>query len=691
MRKSFLSFLAVMMVFAMLGLTGNTLAETAPTANKTYVLEMQKWGIYNDGTHPVETTQGINKALIWANQNGVNEFIVPAGTYLIDKNSRINMVSNITFWLNDRAVIQKETNGLSRYETLYVDRMVRNVTLRGGTYKGDRYTHDYSSGGTHENGYGILVEGGYNITIDSVKAIEFTGDGLCFGTSDNYIRNVSEAQVESGAIDDSGRLIPNSGKIRLKQPLGFTSETFKVVPFFQLSYPQGVSKDSRYDVYFYKGDGTYLSSQKGIRYTYEDVFIPAGASYFRAVFNTASTSGFLVRYDAKVRTHHSVIKNSEFAFNRRQGITIGGVENVLITNNKIHDMSGANPQSGIDLEGGLFLNNNVTIRQNEFYNNAAYDIILYDGTNAVVENNILRSKVVGLSTSTNFYNAVIRNNLFDGAPSLLLHDVIFTNNTVRNTFARFFGPNIIANNNTYMDGTLDLAGSAPFILNISNETIRNTGKMHNSIVVNGQPQHLRNVTVYGPNLVRAITGNGHNDMIFENLRMYDFNASELPAGKYFNCEFRTTTGAAPQANKAGQYLFDRCTFSGKNASLLLVNTAGEFTVQNSTFVTTGTGETIAIEAAKSVLIQDSKITSMFLNSTSTPVINVKGYWATPAPVDVYKAQFRWNTITTNIAAKGISTVNAGAGAPSYTVENNVLFKARLQLKPNDKSTGNVEQ
>lgn len=81
-------------------------------------------------------------------------FKVPAGTYLIakgtdgqwDTRGRINMVSDMTFWLDEKAIIQKETNGFADYSTLLVGVGVKNVTIKGGTYRGDRDTHNYSSG-----------------------------------------------------------------------------------------------------------------------------------------------------------------------------------------------------------------------------------------------------------------------------------------------------------------------------------------------------------------------------------------------------------------------------------------------------------------------------------------------------------------------------------------------------------------
>lgn len=74
------------------------------------------------------------------------------------------MVSDMTFRLHDKAVIQKETNGFEIYDTLFLGSDVRNVNIVGGTYRGDRDTHDYSgkgayTEGTHEWRTGISIAG----------------------------------------------------------------------------------------------------------------------------------------------------------------------------------------------------------------------------------------------------------------------------------------------------------------------------------------------------------------------------------------------------------------------------------------------------------------------------------------------------------------------------------------------------
>ncbi len=108
---------------------------------------LSRWGVYNDGTHALETTKGINSALKCAKENGYKSFKVPDGTYLIAKGSkpadseaRINIVSGMDFLLSNKAVLKKETNEFEIYSVLYLGANVKNVTVRGGTYIGDRDT-----------------------------------------------------------------------------------------------------------------------------------------------------------------------------------------------------------------------------------------------------------------------------------------------------------------------------------------------------------------------------------------------------------------------------------------------------------------------------------------------------------------------------------------------------------------------
>ncbi|WP_374018150.1 polymorphic toxin-type HINT domain-containing protein [Paenibacillus thiaminolyticus] len=95
-------------------------------------IDLARWGIRNDGTQPAQTTKGINDALEWAGKAGITAVSLPPGEYAIDKNSRINMVSNMTFQLTPDVILQKEPNDKERYDLMYIGYGVHDVTLLGG-------------------------------------------------------------------------------------------------------------------------------------------------------------------------------------------------------------------------------------------------------------------------------------------------------------------------------------------------------------------------------------------------------------------------------------------------------------------------------------------------------------------------------------------------------------------------------
>ena len=45
----------------------------------TYVLELERWNVKNDGTDADNTSKGINNALLWASQQGFIEVVLPRG------------------------------------------------------------------------------------------------------------------------------------------------------------------------------------------------------------------------------------------------------------------------------------------------------------------------------------------------------------------------------------------------------------------------------------------------------------------------------------------------------------------------------------------------------------------------------------------------------------------------------------
>lgn len=686
--------------------------------SKPYSLELSRWNVYNDGTHPTETTDGFNRALQWAEEQGYNLFKVPEGTYLIskgtgtyDKNSRINMVSNMTFLLDNRAVIQKETNGYDGYSTLYIGPSIHDVIIKGGTYKGDKDTHDYSKGGTQENGVGIQVAGVKNLDIDGVKTFNFTGDGIYVGSKFDVISSLYKNDFESGGIDEKGNLVTNSQTIRIKN-LSKTKLNLQQHPerkTVELERPTGITNSNLFNIYFYKADGTFIGSVKDQNFYWSYITIPGGTAYFNATFHESAPVGInekVVGGDGihgmgiytKSKSNNVIIENSESAFNRRQGITLAGGDNILVTNNSLHDIKGTAPQSGIDVEGGIHPNTRIMIIKNKFYNNKAYNLILFDGRDAVVEQNQFEAAPIGLAISNPFTGVTVKDNTFNESGITAAHDASFMNNKISNGTVSFAGKDITANGLELTDSSLVINSSIPFGIDVSNVTLTNTGGKNTSFVIKGQPIHLTNATLQGPT-TRIFGGNVASGSIYDNLKVLGYDAKlnlDLPPGTYNSCVFEPKAGGiqAVGLNDAAIYVFNKCTFKMNRSALVISNKDANVSVSDSTFeVQDSTGSGIAlieIQSAKEASIKNNTIDARNNTATNFGLIKIGKLGGAKAPTQVLKATIKGNTMYSNSSVPGISTLDGGNNAPSYQIENNILYNAILKLKVNDININNNE-
>ena len=660
--------------------------------------EQTKWNIYNDGTHPLDTTKGFNNALTWTKKEGIQTFKVPEGTYMVakadpkiwrDPNGCIGLVPNITFSADDKAVFQKETNGTESYATICVNYGADNVTIKGGQYRGEKDTHDYSkkeTSGTHENGIGIMVYGAKNLTVDGVKATNFTGDGMAIGGQGTLLQDLYEGHFESGAIDENGNPVADSTKIRLKASLKLNKEILKTEPYFEM--PNMIGLSYFYDVYFYKADGSFLSSYS-VKKAKEVVDIPKGADAMKAVFKKATPTGVYAEFWTKALAKDVVVKNSEFAFNRRQGITIGGADNVLITNSVFHDMKGTAPESGIDAEGGYgengMMNKNLFIKNNKFYNNNKYDVILYDGHDGVVEGNYMGSKYkIGLSVSDPFTNALIKDNTFDNTSIYATHDVTFKGNSITGGTMSVTGPNALLDGMEFNAGTaFSISSSKPFGVEAKNLVLNNTDL---NVWVN--PVHISDTTINGGKL----SGQAPDGSIFDNLKVLNHPGTSLIRGTYNNCTFETkpTVVGGPHVDYNGNYEFNGCTFKATKGAFDVTNKDANVKIQNSQFHVTGDYTVVNVPMGNQINLLNNTFNSGLQPGMNKAVIKVGDYWNKDKPFQVQQVNIIGNTITTSGAADGVSTIYAGVSGPSYLVENNILHKALFNLRPTDININNQQ-
>jgi hypothetical protein len=679
-----------------------------------YELELKRWGVYNDGTHPLETTKGINDALKWANTNQISIFKIPLGTYLIAKGEKaedtkaaINLLSNMTFELDKNTVLLKETNGYEGYSVIYVGKNVENVTIKGGIIKGDRDAHNYSqkiatwSAGTHEWGYGINIAGGRNIIVDGVKIEKMTGDGIIITGSTITSSSIKEDDLEVGGLDGNGNPITEKGKIRSnnRKVTNFDNPAYKQYRNIYMWLPVGVTPG--FDIFYYGADGKFIKADKGLRFYTGESTIPDGADYFRAVFDAPSTKGVSVTRMTIDNAKNVTIKNNDIGYNRRQGITAGG-ENVQILNNNIHHTSGTSPQAGIDIEPGYYPAKNHLIKGNTFIDNIIQVVLSY-GENVTIDGNYFEQKNVkgaGLHIHQGYRGDIaVNNNKFNGSNMMLLPDnVKVSNNEFINSQVVLNGNNQTFDNATFTGSSLR-AGSIGSGQKISNITINQNGMMPHALYLGDKQLSLQNVTI-NANSDKSknqglILGNGNDASVYDHVSVVDeaHRGSVLPRGTYNNALFNA---GGLEINREGKYVINNSSIKDKGSLLSihkLYGQAPDVTINNTSFEMTENtvyGAAIYVQGVKQFTMTNNTIVAKN-NTLTTPIIKF-GPLGYSKATQIFAVTMKGNTIVTKkgLLVAGIDTLNAGTDAPKYQFENNILYNAKLKLTTKDSNVNNKE-
>ncbi|WP_203287270.1 right-handed parallel beta-helix repeat-containing protein [Metabacillus sp. cB07] len=451
-----------------------------------YVVELNRWNIKSDGTDAVNTVTGINQAFKWANDNNFLEVILPAGVYLIAMNASVLLQSNTHYKFYGCQFII-ESNNLSGYSIISCDG-VKNVTVEGAILKGDRETHNYSSGGTHEWGYGLECKNScYNITIKNCEAFECTGDGFATSMDFSAIGGVQHpAHFAKGDVDSQGNIdISRINYTTVTKYFDVTAPLVKSVGYFYYAgdgyggYGTGSNLNKTpIKVHFYKEDGSYLGF-KNIR-SYEFMYLeslPVGTVKVRF--------SFLQNYDAMNGNLHYVMcaRIPQYIFfincksyrNRRLGASINGgrfitFESCEIFNNsnRMLNSSGTNPGYGIDVEDGYMTNQKITLKNCNIYDNRAGAFICISTRGVHIENNKFRGSFV-FSGSGDDYLSI--NNTYYGGIS---GRSITSGNESDGTFCTFRNDSIFGEAITILSGntTLDNCVFSKSTLSLSGETVK---------------------------------------------------------------------------------------------------------------------------------------------------------------------------------------------------------------------------
>jgi mannuronan 5-epimerase len=173
-----------------------------------YTIELSRWGVSSDGTNADETTDGLNEALAWAASQGYGKVHLPAGTYLVGKMdgtyvAGIELQSNMALILDDAAVIQLVTSDAQAYCVVAVTAK-HDVSIQGGSIRGDRLDHDYSKGG--EEGHCICVQNeSERVVVDGLHLSEPIGDGVLIVAQGEKGSSCTDVTVRNCTIEHGRR------------------------------------------------------------------------------------------------------------------------------------------------------------------------------------------------------------------------------------------------------------------------------------------------------------------------------------------------------------------------------------------------------------------------------------------------------------------------------------------------------
>lgn len=150
------------------------------TSGDSTVFNVLDYGAVGDGI--INDTVAINNTILAAKNSGGGTVYIPTGTYLVtppgyyttvDRESAINMKSNVAVVCDNATIIKTETNGQMYCSTIGFYQVV-NASWTGGQILGDRSTHTVNTEWSH----GIKITASNNCELSDIYISNFCGDGL---------------------------------------------------------------------------------------------------------------------------------------------------------------------------------------------------------------------------------------------------------------------------------------------------------------------------------------------------------------------------------------------------------------------------------------------------------------------------------------------------------------------------------
>ncbi|MFB5252948.1 right-handed parallel beta-helix repeat-containing protein [Bacillus mycoides] len=691
--------------------------------SNTYVLELNRWNAKNDGTDAVNTSQGINNALKWASQQGYTEVVLPKGTYLIDKNKPIEPQSYLTLNLNG-ATLKMETNNLTGYAIVSFCKNQVYSRVTNGIIQGDKDTHDYSSGGTHEGGYGVAVgsftptaDGGNNtrfVSLDNLDILNCTGDAITlnstFGQISPFPTSLASSFEQGSISTTDGSLVSSTTKIRSKLQIDMKQAAIVKYGYFGL-YGNGFGglgtdiTSDYYDVIFYNLSNAFISAKINVQF-FDEVEVPNGASYAKIVLHQSTVpapTNCLINVRVPSFSQYTYIEKCNLHHCRRQGITVGGAKNVYIRDNDIHHIAGTDPQSGIDIEDGYDLNQYIYIERNNFHDNQKYNIIVVNGKFIYIVNNSIMNTIsnayVGVSINGGADRVIVTGNNIRLAKVFLAGDVIFSNNYVYgaqiNAQGVYGNRSINIFDNVFCNSKMIIDTPFPYVVRVDSCRFFNDVDKLNSLSslyqwtleVKNEPQTISNCVFEGQDVLYlnySTAGTFKPGWIFENTIFKNVKNPTLFAGTYTNCFFKDIVFLGTQSSTANSLELRDCKIISTdiNNTLLTVNNFKSFKIINC-YIEKTNGTVLNIQNVSDDIMLSGNVIKITNDTLPRAIIILDVAFAGK------QAVIQNNNVTaTNLAQVGIDNRTA-SNTLQLVMKNNVLNNATMMITGKEFLQGNI--
>ena len=336
----------------------------------------------------------------------------------------VNAVSGLNLDFRDNVTFRTLANKRGQF-TLFSAFRADNVTIKGGTFIGDRFTHDESLV-SDQRGYCIKVLGSKNLVIDGATTINAYGDGMVissrnFTYSPDYIQSkniilrnnlIQNNRRQGISVGDGNKLIIENNQLfengtDISGSLGSLPRCA-----IDIEAQQRVDADNNliYDQYvsdvIIRGNHERGSGNAGILMHTGDTI---------TIENNITNRGIVVDMGSQIKVlNNQIIRNDNFG----QGLSIAR------ENRRTYDnLASGNYISGFSV--GINVNGTgTTVIDNEVYNTLT-GLRTSGVTDGIIRNNIFESTIVGsrglYSNTGGASNTLIENNTFksDDEPLLI--------------------------------------------------------------------------------------------------------------------------------------------------------------------------------------------------------------------------------------------------------------------------------